>query len=72
MFSIKFIMDIALTWVDERIVSLANHDPSAWTPVSLDFANYIWLPDSYIYEMKESNVPKYYKPYEGKKNPIYC
>ena len=65
MFSIKFVMDIALTWVDQRIVALANHDPTAWIPVDLDFASNIWLPDSYIYEMKESNIPKYYKPFEG-------
>ena len=64
-FSIKIVLYIALTWVDQRIIGLVDHGPTASIPVDLDFAKLIWLPDTYIYDMKESNIPKFYRPYEG-------
>ena len=64
-FSIKFIMYIGLTWVDPRIVHLSNGKEVSWAPVDIEFGNYIWLPDLYIYDMREIIFPKYYKPFAG-------
>ena len=64
-FSIKFIMYIGLTWMDPRIVSLSEGKEVSWVPVDIEFGNYIWLPDLYIYDLREIIFPKYYKPFAG-------
>jgi len=67
-FSIKFIMYIGLTWVDPRIVCLKEAEEISWMPVDIEFGNYMWLPDLYIYDVQEIIFPKYYKQFGGQ-NP---
>ena len=64
-FSIKFVMYIGLTWVDPRIICLAQDEDVSWVPVDIEFGNYIWLPDLYIYDMRDIVFPKYYKSFGG-------
>lgn len=64
-FSIKFIMYIGLTWVDPRIICLKEDQEVSWMPVDIEFGNYMWLPDIYIYDVQEIVFPKYYKKFGG-------
>lgn len=65
-FSIKVLMYIGLTWVDHRFIGPGDSDMNSWIPVDADFTNHIWLPDLYIYDLKEIVFPKYYKPFSGR------
>ena len=64
-FTIKLLMHIGLTWVDPRIIGPESNNMTSWIPVDNEFTNYIWLPDLYIYNLKEIEFPKYYKPFSG-------
>ena len=66
-FSIKFKIYIGLTWEDPRIINLRGEEEiSDYIPVDIQFGNYIWRPDLYIYDLKEITFPKYSKQYGGK------
>ena len=64
-FTISILMYLGGSWVDPRIISLDQVDPAEKIPIDIGFADDLWLPDIYIYDMKEITIPKYYIPFAG-------
>ena len=51
-FSITMSMYFSVMWQESRIVTQNKIEPGFWYPVSLEFLQYIWIPNVFIYDLK--------------------
>jgi len=62
--TVNLIMTLFVVWNDLRITVPSEH-PASWVTLDSKFAESLWLPDIYIYDMKEIVVPKFNIKYTG-------
>ena len=65
-FTVTILLDLSIEWVDSRIIGPASIDPEEHISTDLGFANHLWLPDIYIYNMKENIMSTFNIPFAGK------
>ena len=54
-FSITMSMYFSVMWQESRIVTNNIIEPGLWYPVSLEFLDYLWTPNIFIYNLKSFN-----------------
>ena len=64
-FTVSMLMNLGVTWEDHRISGPTQEDPNLKFPIDIGFANELWLPDVYIYDLKQIDIPKFYIPFAG-------
>ena len=57
-FSITMSMYFSVMWQESRIVTKNEIEPGFWYPVSLEFLDYLWTPNIFIYNLKSFNSAK--------------
>ena len=57
-FSITMSMYFSVMWQESRIVTQNQIEPGFWYPVSLEFLDYLWTPNIFIYNLKSFNSAK--------------
>ena len=57
-FSITMSMYFSVMWQESRIVTQNKIEPGFWYPVSLEFLDYLWTPNIFIYNLKSFNSAK--------------
>ena len=57
-FSISMSMYFSVMWQESRIVTKNEIEPGFWYPVSLEFLDYLWTPNIFIYNLKSFNSAK--------------
>ena len=57
-FSISMSMYFSVMWQESRIVTNNTIEPGFWYPVSLEFLDYLWTPNIFIYNLKSFNSAK--------------
>ena len=67
-FTISVLMYLGVTWNEPRIIATTPHDPDMLKPIDIGFVDSMWLPDIYIYDMKEIITPKFNIPFAGELN----
>ena len=56
----------SVQWQESRIVTDNNIEPGFWYPVSLEFLDYLWTPNIFIYNLKSFNSAKVLNRLAGK------
>ena len=51
-FSITMSMYFSVMWQESRIITNNTVEPGFWYPVSLEFLNDVWIPNVFIYNLK--------------------
>jgi hypothetical protein len=64
-FTVSILMYLNVIWEDSRIQGPAQDDPTQMIPIDFGFVDSIWLPDIYIYDMKEILLSKFNIPFAG-------
>jgi len=67
-FTVSLLLGLSIEWDDYRITGPDGIDPWESFPVDIGFANNLWLPDLYIYNMKENIMSTFNIPVAGKTN----
>ena len=67
-FTISLLMYLGVTWNEPRIIASTPDDPDMLIPIDIGFVKSMWLPDIYIYDMKEIKIPKFNIPFAGECN----
>ena len=67
-FSITMSMYFSVMWQESRIVTNNTVEPGFWYPVSLDFLEYLWIPNIFIYNLKSFNSAEVLKRLAGISN----
>jgi hypothetical protein len=66
-FTVSMLMYLGVTWEDHRISGPTPEDSNLMVPINIKFADDLWLPDIYIYDLKQTAVQKFYIPFAGLK-----
>jgi len=64
-FTASILMYLNVIWEDSRIQGPAQEDPEQMIPIDFGFVDSLWLPDVYIYDMKEILLSKFNIPFAG-------
>ena len=64
-FTVSILMYLNVIWEDSRIQGPALEDPTQMIPIDFGFVDSLWLPDVYIYDMKEIVLSKFNIPFAG-------
>ncbi len=64
-FTICLSLNLNVIWQDFRIIGTSSDDPTAVIPIDSRFVESLWLPDLYIYNMKEILPKKFNIPFAG-------
>ena len=48
----------SVQWQESRIMTKKDIEPGFWYPMSLEFLDYIWTPNIFIYNLKSFNSAK--------------
>lgn len=64
-FTVSLLMDLHVSWEEFRITGPTPDDPSRLLLIDIRFVQSLWLPDIYIYNMKEIVPSKFNIPYAG-------
>jgi len=57
-FTITFSMYFGVRWKEPRLINVDNNTVPNWLPIDLDFSKHIWLPNIFIYDLKDFKVIK--------------
>ena len=60
---------VSMKWVEPRLKYANGTFPSSQA-LGLEFSDWIWMPDIYIYNLKSVHVPKFVQPVGGKHTVI--
>jgi hypothetical protein len=64
-FTVSILMYLNIIWEDFRIHGPVQEDPKEMTPIDFGFVDSLWLPDVYIYDLKEILLSKFNIPFAG-------
>jgi len=64
-FTVTLSINILIIWEDFRITGPTANDPTEQIPIDIRFVDSLWLPDIYIYDMKEILPTKFNIPFAG-------
>jgi hypothetical protein len=64
-FTVSLSINLLFVWEDFRITGPTPNDPSEQVPIDIRFVQSLWLPDIYIYDMKEISPTKFNIPFAG-------
>lgn len=65
-FTLTFSMYFGVRWEEPRLESDPNEEKDLYLPVDLSFFNELWVPDVYIYNLKEIHSYKIFTDFAGK------
>lgn len=65
-YTVSILLYVSMVWEDPRIIGPTPDDPTKMFPIDNGFASSIWLPDIYIYDVKEIILSKFNIPFAGK------
>ena len=64
-FTVSLSLNLIVSWRDFRITGPTPDDPQEIIPIDVRFVQNLWLPDFYIYDMKEIVPKKFNIPFAG-------
>ena len=70
-FTVKLLLYLSVIWEDYRIIGPPDIDPTESCPVDIGFANNLWIPDIYIYNVIEHQVSNFNFPFAGKTSNMF-
>jgi len=70
-FTVTLSINIVISWEDFRITGPTPNDPADQFPIDIRFIDSLWLPDIYIYDMKEILPIKFNIPFAGNNSLIF-
>ena len=65
-FTVHMILQLNMAWKEPRLDSSNSVQFHKYQPLSFDLAEYLWIPDLYMYDMKSAEVAKLFEPFSGK------
>ena len=64
MSSIEMILQMSVIWKENRLTYSETSDKT-WENMDVSLLKYIWVPDVYIYNLRDLTIPSLYGPFGG-------
>ncbi|XP_023343176.1 gamma-aminobutyric acid receptor subunit pi [Eurytemora carolleeae] len=64
-FTVSFAMYFGVRWLEPRIIGPSNSSENPYVPIDIKFINELWVPDVYVYFLKQINILTIFTKFAG-------